>query len=405
VRVLQLISSGGYYGAENMLLSLIGNSPQTMSENLLAVFYNRHTPNLELYERAIARGVTAKTVHCGGRFDWQGVRAIRQIVRAHRIEVIHTHGYKADLYGYLAARLQRKPVVATCHNWLAGGTKLALYNFLDRIVLRRFDAIGAVSEVIAEKLVSFGVQSERINVIANGIDAGAFDSAESTAGDSTRPPGERVLGIVGRLDLQKGFEYLLTAVAALRSSFPELRLLIVGEGPDRGKIEELVSRQGLADHVTMAGRQTDMPKIYGSFDIFVLPSLNEGLPMTLLEAMAAGKAIIATRVGAVPKVVTDGVTGLLVDPGNVTSLTHAISQLLCDPGRCRLLGRNARTHVESHYTTAVMVQKYHEMYARVLHSGGPKALLAPVADELCSAEPSSSENPAKSESPTETLAP
>ncbi|HXW13692.1 MAG TPA: glycosyltransferase family 4 protein [Terriglobia bacterium] len=404
MKVLQLISSGGYYGAENMLLNLIGSSPQTISENLLAVFYNRHAPNLELYERAIARGVTAKTVHCGGRFDWRGVQAIRQIVRAHRIDVVHTHGYKADLYGYLAARREGRPVVATCHNWLAGGTKLAFYNFLDRIVLRRFDALGAVSDVIAEKLVSFGVQRERIRVIANGIDIRAFASASAATPDPTRAPGEHILGIIGRLDLQKGFEYLLRAVANLRSSFPGLSLLIVGEGPDRGKIEELVSHHGLTGHVMMTGRQTDMPKIYNSFDIFVLPSLNEGLPMTLLEAMAAGKAIIATRVGAVPQVVTDGVTGLLVEPGDVTSLKGAISQLLYDPDRCRQLGRNAQAHVMEHYSAAAMAQKYHEMYAQVLaRRGGPKILQAPVAYEPGSAEPLSSQNPAKSESPTQTL--
>jgi glycosyltransferase involved in cell wall biosynthesis len=368
VKALQLISSGGYYGAENMLLNLIGHSPQTISENLLSVFYNRHTPNIELYERAIQMGVTAKTVPCGGRIDWQGVRAIRQVIRAHRIQIIHTHGYKADLYGYLAARREGKPVVATCHNWLDGGAKLAVYNFLDRIVLRRFNAIGAVSDAVAQKLISFGVQRERITVIPNGIDIRAFDSAMFA--DAIRAPGEQVLGIVGRLDLQKGFAYLLEAVATLRKSFSGLRLLIVGEGPDRGKIEELISRHGLSDHVTMAGQQTDMPRIYNSIDIFVLPSLNEGLPMTLLEAMATCKPVVATRVGAVPKVVTDGVTGLLVDPGDATGLTHALAQLLSDPDQCRNLGRNARAEVERHYTAATMVEKYHEMYARVLDDPG-----------------------------------
>jgi glycosyltransferase involved in cell wall biosynthesis len=399
---MQLISSGGYYGAESMLLNLTGNSPETLSENLLAVFYNRHTPNVELFHRAVDRGVNAKLIPCDGRFDWQGVRDIRRLVRAHDIEILHTHGYKADLYGLIAARYERKPIVATCHNWLAGSSKLAIFNLLDRIALRHFDAIGAVSETIVDQLVAFGVPRERVNVIANGIDVGAFDIEPPPRVCATNGPKDQVLGMIGRLDLQKGFKYLLGAVTALRNSFPRLRLLIAGEGPDRGKIEGLISQHGLNSVVTMAGSQTDMASVYKSIDIFVLPSLNEGLPMTLLEAMAAGKAIIATRVGAVPQVITDQVTGLLVEPADAASLAQAISQLLSHPDLCRQLAHRARACVERDYTAAGMVQKYGELYTEVLaRRSGRKTSQAPErqAGNQCPAHALSSEI---SNSPTKT---
>lgn len=368
MNVLQLISSGGYYGAESMLLNLICHDEITLSRNRLAVFHNRHQPNTELYTRAVERGVKAELISCRGRFDWRAVREIRRLARTH--DLIHTHGYKADVYGYVAARSEDKPVVATCHNWLAGRAMLATYNALDRMVLKRFDAVSAVSRTIAERLLSLGVRGERLTVIPNGINMHAFDASPGLGRRLAQPREGLVIGVVARLDLQKGFEYLLRALETLRHSFPSVRLLIAGEGPDRARIEEMVSRQNLDGWVTIAGHQTDMSRVYAFIDIFVLPSLNEGLPMTLLEAMAASKPIIATRVGAVPTVITDGETGLLIEPANETSLTNALSRLLGDPGLCRHLAQRAREHVEHHYTAAVMIQKYGEMYRAVLTRRG-----------------------------------
>jgi glycosyltransferase involved in cell wall biosynthesis len=373
LKILQLISSGGYYGAENMLLNLIRASDPAVSQNLLAVFHNHHQPNLDLYHRAVARGINTKLIDCEGKADWRSIREIRRLVREQGIDIVHTHGYKADLYGYLAARREDKPLVATCHNWLAGGSALAAYNFLDRLVLKRFDAVGAVSPAIAERLLSLGVPQERITVIPNGIVVEAFKAAPMA-----EPRREQVLGIVGRLDLQKGFEYLLRSFATLRHSFPGLRLLIVGEGPDRDKIEQMIDHHSLNSVVTLTGQQTDMPGVYNSIDIFVLPSLNEGLPMTLLEAMAASRPVIATRVGAVPKVITDGVTGLLVEPADEAGLTNAISKLLSAPDLCRALAEKARMQVGEHYTAPAMAQKYCALYAKVMTQRGNKAQEVPT---------------------------
>ncbi len=372
MKVLQLISSIGFYGAENMLLNLIANDERTLSQNLLCVIHNSQQPNEDLYHRALERGVKAELIRCQGRADWQCLRDIRRLARAHSIDLIHTHGYKGNLYGYVAARREGKPIVATCHNWLAGGAALAAYNFLDRIVLRRFDAVSAVSQAIADRLLSLGVRRERITVIPNGIDVRSFAVEAQSYPPAVQKREEQVIGMVARLDLQKGFEYLLRSMGTLRSSFPRARLLIVGEGPDRAGIEGMVSRQGLGGVVTLAGRQTDMPGVYAGIDIFVLPSLNEGLPMTLLEAMAASKPVIATRVGAVPAVITDDQTGLLIEPGDEAGLTNALSRLLADPQLCRRLGQKARAHVEQHYSAAAMIQKYRALYHEVLARRGSR---------------------------------
>src|SRR5262245_15063623 len=154
MRVLQLISSGGYYGAESMLLNLCVSQQRAGCHSTLALFYNDHRPNVELYEQAGRHGLQARIVRCHGKADWRAIREIRELIREGAVDLVHTHGYKADVYGYLAARRENKPVVATCHNWLGGTPSLGIYNFLDRVVLKKFDAVAAVSGPIAERLVA-----------------------------------------------------------------------------------------------------------------------------------------------------------------------------------------------------------------------------------------------------------
>jgi glycosyltransferase involved in cell wall biosynthesis len=366
MRVLQLLSSAGFYGAENMLLNLCVSQKSAGVDTTLLVFYNAHQPNLELYEEAKRRGLNPSMVRCEGRIDWKALREIRSQIRERAIDVVHAHGYKADLYAYIAARRERKPVVATCHNWREVGSALRVYNRLDRMALKRFDAIAAVSDAVAGKLRLAGVPAGRIRTVPNGIDARAFEEAAAggpAAGSSLNSP---VIGVVGRLDLQKGFEHLFEAVRGLRESHRGLKVVIVGEGPDRAEIEAMVRKLGLEDQVTLVGQRSDMPAVYAGMDIFVLPSLNEGLPMTVLEAMAASRPVVATRVGAIPKVVEDGQTGLLVEPGDVFGLRGAIYRLLSNPDLRRRLGQQARARVLQHYTSDIMALRYAELYQQVL---------------------------------------
>jgi len=378
VKVLQLISSGGYYGTENMLLNLCASQEQSGCQNSLLLFYNVHVPNVEFYERARRRGLSVRMVHCKGRADWRAVRQIEEYIQEDAVDLVHTHGYKADLYGYLAAWRCHKPVVATCHNWVGGTAALGIYNHLDRMVLKKFNALAAVSDAVAHRLLAFGVPTEKIKTIANGIDVTAFERAQPLpllkAEDGT------VVGIVARLDLQKGFEYLLRAARDLCKTTPDLKIVIVGEGPDREKIEEMIEQYGLQSNVILAGQQSNMPAVYAAMDIFVLPSLNEGLPMTVLEAMAASKPVIATKVGAIGSVIKDGENGLLVNAKDSEGLRNAIASLLSDPERRQRLGDQAHAWVSQNYTSEAMALKYREMYEEVLGKPAPSAMSAQHVD-------------------------
>ena len=375
VKVLQLISSGGYYGAENMLLNLCASQQKAGCQNSLMIFYNVHAPNVEFYERARRRGLSVRMVHCQGRADWRAVRQIEECIQEDGIQLLHTHGYKADLYGYVAARRSGKPIVATCHNWVGGTAALGIYNHLDRMTLKRFRGLAAVSESVAQRLIASGVSAQKIRTIANGIDVQAFERARPSA--VLDFDGSKVIGMVARLDLQKGFECLLRAARELCGAFPALKVVIVGEGPDRIAIESMIQRFELQSNVILAGQHSDMPSIYAAMDIFVLPSLNEGLPMTILEAMAASKPVIATRVGAIPKVIQDGETGLLVDPADSDGLRNALARLLADSDLCCRIGSAGHDWVSRNYTSEAMALKYRQMYADVL--GTPAIATVPTS--------------------------
>jgi glycosyltransferase involved in cell wall biosynthesis len=371
LKVLQLISSGGYYGAENMLLNLCASQDAAGCRNSLLLFYNVHVPNVEFYERARRRGISVRMVHCRGRADWRAVRQIKEYIREDAVNVVHTHGYKADLYGYFAAKNEGKPIIATCHNWVGGTAALGIYNRLDRMVLKRFSAVAAVSDGVKERLLESGIPTEKIKLIPNGIDVQAFERAEALP--ELRSSERKVIGVVARLDLQKGFEYLLAAVREFKIFSHDLKIVIVGEGPDRQAIEQMIERYGLRDTVLLAGQQSNMPGVYAAMDIFVLPSLNEGLPMTVLEAMAASKPVIATRVGAIPRVIEDDRTGLLVNPGDTAGLRDAIARLLGDANLCRRMAAQAHEWVARHFTADAMARQYRSMYEEVL---GRKPLTA-----------------------------
>jgi glycosyltransferase involved in cell wall biosynthesis len=377
VKVLQLISSGGYYGAENMLLNLCSSQQEAGCENSLLLFYNVHAPNIEFYERARRSGISVRMVHCEGRADWRAVRQIEEYMQQDGIDLLHTHGYKADLYGYVAAQRSHKPIVATCHNWVGGTAALGIYNRLDRMALKRFNSLAAVSEPVAQRLIDSGVPGRKIKTIANGINVEPFQHAHPLP--ALTFDGHKIVGMVARLDLQKGFDYLLRAVRELCGIFRELKVVIVGEGPDRKLIEDMIRQYSLESNVILAGQQADMPGVYAAMDIFVLPSLSEGLPMTILEAMAASKPAIATRVGAVPSVIKHGETGLLVDPRDVDGLRDALARLLSQPDLCRRMGDAGHDWVSRNYTSEAMALKYRQMYDEVL---GRPYIAAPVARTL-----------------------
>jgi glycosyltransferase involved in cell wall biosynthesis len=168
--------------------------------------------------------------------------------------------------------------------------------------------------------------------------------------------------MIARLDMEKGFDPLLRALAEIAKHCPNVLLVVVGEGPARGEIERLIGDLHLQDNVLLLGKRTDIPELYASFDTFVLPSLNEGMPMTVLEAFASGLPVVATRTGAIPLVVQEGVNGIVVEPDDVDPLAAALLKLIREPDLRARMGAAGRETVRREYTSRSMAQKYLQLY-------------------------------------------
>ena len=363
LRILQLISSGGFYGAENVTLQLTLALNGLGRQVIIGAFENAQRRNSELAKAARHRGIRVESIECKGRLDLQTVATIRQIILKYDINIVHTHGYKADIYGYLAARETKAKLVATCHNWTGATFSLRWYERLDRFFLRRFDAIAAVSGTIQDTLTRSGVQQDRVRIVENGIDIESFSRGQPILKNLPKFKNRKIVGFVGRLVREKGLTFLLEAAKSIVAMDSNVTFVLAGDGPDQDYLGQLVKEYGLEDEIVFLGPLSELPDTYASFDIFVLPSLNEGMPMAVLEAMASGRPVVATRIGAVPQLLQDGESGLLVSPGDATQLAAAIRRLLDSPALRQKLGAQGHQRVCEHFSAEAMAEKYLEIYS------------------------------------------
>jgi glycosyltransferase involved in cell wall biosynthesis len=362
MKILQVISSGGMYGAEAVILNLSRTLNRLGHTSVLGIFSNSANPNLQLHECALQEGIESHLIACRGQVDRTVPATIRALAASTGADLIHAHGYKADVYVYLAMHQSATALVSTCHTWYDDDLLLWMYGVADRLVLRRYKTVIAVSEEVKQRLIDSGVSPDRIQFIRNGIDLRPFDAAVPSLRALGTAPGTLLVGWVGRLTRDKGPDILLRAVAKVHSEFPDARFILVGEGPYRTEIERLISELGIADRVQLQGRRMDMPAVYASFDMMVSSSRREGLPMAILEGMASGLPWVATSVGAVPIVVRDGQTGVLVPPDNVEMLAKSLARMMRNTEERARMGIAARRLTESEFSAERMTEEYLRVY-------------------------------------------
>lgn len=361
MRILHLISTGGYFGAENMLVNLCTGLRDLGVPCVIGVFESNNNSHLAVAERARKNSLPVILIPCRGRVDRKAVKTLQSHLLSQEFDILHSHGYKSSFYGWFATRRLNVSLVATCHNWTRATTSLRIYAFLELLILKRFQRVVGVSPEVVKILERAGISPERLRMIPNGVDIGK-NGVETHPKDNN----DLVVGTVGRLVEAKGFQNLLRAGPVIFREFPFVKFLIVGEGPFRSSLEKLSESLGIQSHVTFTGEQSEMARMYSSMDIFVLPSLNEGMPMTILEAMAAGKPVIASSVGGIPLLVRSGETGLLVEPGRVDSLQDALARLIKDPGLRTTLSDGGKALVRRTYSIQSMAHKYAELYGTLL---------------------------------------
>jgi glycosyltransferase involved in cell wall biosynthesis len=370
MKVLHLISSAGMYGAENMLLNLALAQAQFGCEPILGIFINERKPQMGITEAARRRGLSVETFFCRGRIDHRAISTIRTFISNQNIELVHSHGYKSNFYGCLAAKPLSVPLVSTCHLWTRATLSVRIYEWLDSLTLRSVQRVVAVSDVIADLLQKSGVPKLRIATIYNGTDVALFEGALPNLRLELNAGNRPLIGTVARLEEQKGLRYFIEAARDVISKLPEALFVIVGEGSERAKLTELIREHRLEHNILLLGSLENMPGVYASLDIFVLASINEGMPMTILEALGAARPVIATRVGSVEQLILQDETGILIEPRDVSALSTAILRLLYDRPLARTLAAAGAARVKRHFTAGSMASKYVEIYRQVLSEKG-----------------------------------
>jgi glycosyltransferase involved in cell wall biosynthesis len=371
-RILHLISSSGLLGAERVLLEIAEYSKRAGLEVGIGVFKNSQNPNLELAEVARGRSFDVQIFPCKGRFDNGTIHLIKDYVDNTGVNIIHSHNYKSNFYAWRAMRDDNIRWVVTRHGRRSGPT-LSLYNFLDGFVIRHADRVIAVSKEIKRKARLAGIDSKKVCLIENGVNLDRYPkkiaskSIRHSLGIKEDAP---VIGTVGALTKEKGHVYLLNAAPGVLKIIREAVFLLVGDGIERQGLEKTASYLGIKDSVIFAGMRKDVPEILSILNVFVLPSLNEGLPMALLEAQAAQIPVVATCVGAIPDVLQNGVTGMLIPPKDPQAIAEAIIMILSDKQLASGIAQQGFERVRDNFSSQKMAARYLSIYKELIEGTG-----------------------------------
>lgn len=298
--------------------------------------------------------------------------ALARIIAEEKVNIVHAHTRVAQVASLIATRLTRTPYVTTCHGF-----------FKRRLGRRLVDAWGdrviAISTPVAESLTSdFAVPAARIERIHTGIDSARFsgpypvDDLERLKRSIGIEPGMAVVGSIGRLSPVKGHRVMIEAVGELRRSGHTVACLVVGDGPEKDRLASLARQCGVADRIFFVRSTADTGRYLALMDVFVFPSFAEGLGLSLLEAMAAGRACVASAIGGIPDIVTDGTTGVLFPAGNAGRLGDAIVRLLGDGALRERMGAAARAMAQESFSLDTMADKVKDLYQRMIVAHAPK---------------------------------
>jgi len=376
IRVAVMLTSVDFGGIERVCLTLL-KSINRERFDVVPILLTRPWGNENSFVRELRKeGYDVCEIPLALRRKRDYLRIARcyklvwEALQGRGFHLLHTHGYFADIVGIPIARLISLPSVSTCHGYIPSTWRVRLYNAADRITLRFGTAVLAVSEAIRQDLVGSGVSPGRVRVVANAVDSREtrkmtdVDREAIRRSHGVRGP-DFVVGYVGRLSAEKGLKYLLTACAELITFHVPVRVLIIGAGPQRNELERLAQDLGLEDRVVFGGFQEDVLQWLFCMDVFVLPSLTEGTPMALLEAMDCGVPVVASAVGGVPQIVKHNETGILVSPGRADEISRATLALFGDAVVRRRLADNALALVRTHYGIKQWIGRIEAEYERL----------------------------------------
>ena len=372
MKILHIIDSEGLYGAEVVTLNLMTAQKKIGLFPVLLSIGDIRVGDKDIEIEAKKRGLDTQVLRFRNGLNLKGSMMILDHAKRLKSQIIHSHGYKANiLLGIVPRRFRRMPVIATLHGWTSRRffTKIWVYEWIDVLAMRNLDRVVAVSSAIENHIRMRSVGIHPI-VINNGLPRLDFenDSFDRECPEiSEKCKGKFKIISIGRLSPEKGFNILILAMARLVSQGVDASLVLVGDGSERDSLSDLVNKENLSDRVHFIGYRDKAFNLIPYFDVFVLSSYSEGLPITLLEAQQAGIPIVATRVGEVPEVLGNGMYGKLVKSGDPEELAKAVEEVYSNRQEARAKALAAKEWTLKEYSLENMASKYFELYQRVIN--------------------------------------
>lgn len=367
MKVLHIIDSGGLYGAEVMLLNLIAEQIKLGADPVICSIGELNISEKPLEKEARKRGFKVEIFRMRPGPNILGALKVLRFAHREHFNLMHSHGYKGNiLFGFIPRKIRKIPLLSTLHGWTNTGSlnRMKIYEWLDSKSLKYIDAIVVVNKAMLSNpefgnqngvnlfTINNGIPSHELNINTDTLDKEIINFCRQGF----------TIGSIGRLSTEKGFDFLIGAVHKLIKNGIDLRLVIIGEGYKRDELQQEINKQNLSGKVYLPGYRNSANQYLPFFNIFALSSFTEGLPITMLEAMQAKIPIVATKVGGIPDVLENGITGILVSPYDTTGLAEGILTLYKDRKLRTDLTVKAEQTLKKEYTSSKMAKQYYKIY-------------------------------------------
>jgi glycosyltransferase involved in cell wall biosynthesis len=369
LKLLFVIDNLQFGGGERVFAQIIKGLPPDKYEISLA-----SCPGEKLHQAIETRQIHFYPTDFSKKLNFTLIQTLSRIIKKNEINVVHGQGVRAEFYARLASRLAGKSkyistIAMPVEGFDVGPIRKKIYSLFDRFSEKFVDRFLVVSDVLKDKMIrGHGIPAEKVIRIYNGIEVDHYlpqdqnESRERIQNEFKIKGDTLLIGAIGRLVWQKGFEHLVQAMPKVLSQSPQTKVLIVGEGPLRNKLEALAAKLKVKEYIIFTGFRGDVKEILSSIDILVIPSLLEGFPMITLEGMAMKKPIIATAIDGIKEQIINGQSGILIPPSDPDAIAKAILRLSTDKEFTQNLGSEGRSRVEKEFTVERMVSETEEVY-------------------------------------------
>ena len=370
LRVLAVLDSPtDQGGAERFALGLVTHLPRDRFEPWVC---STRFATPEASESLADAGVSHISLRRTGKLDVYRLGGLAMLLRLGRFDIIHAHMFGSNVWGTVLGKLCNVPVIiAHEHNWSYSGELMR--RTIDRHVIARYATrFVAVSESNRTRMIELeGIPAEKVLVLPTAYIPHRVTEPTDIRAELGLAPDARIIGVVATLRVEKALEVMISAAAQVIQTFPDAHLVIAGDGPQRESLEAQVTSMGLTGHVHFLGERRDVTPLLQTVDVGALSSDWEGMPLFVLECMATGTPVVATNVGGLPEIVEDDRTGLLVPPRDPAALAAAISALLADPERGRLLAATAAERMDD-FTIETVAHRFADLYEQLVSDAAPE---------------------------------